>query len=69
MSDLATTEVSQVGRADRRPKTPREFQDHYHCGNTKFYELVRDGKLRVRKMGSRNLIMPEDEDAFIASLP
>ena len=38
-------------------------------GRTKFFELIREGKLRARKVGRRTLILRSDLEAFLASLP
>ncbi len=38
-------------------------------GNTKFYDLLKDGALRSRKIGRRTVIAADDLHAFIAALP
>jgi len=53
----------------RKPKSPREFEEFFHIGHTKFHQLINGGQLRITKLGRRTLVMPADEDAFVASLP
>jgi excisionase family DNA binding protein len=39
-----------------------------NIGRTKIYELIKEGKLKIIKIGDRSLVTAEDLDAFIASL-
>lgn len=36
---------------------------------TKFYQLVNDGRIKVRKIGNRSIILEEDLGAFLRALP
>lgn len=38
-------------------------------GRTKLYELIREGKFSARKMGKKTLLLTEELDAYIRSLP
>ncbi|MEA3533221.1 helix-turn-helix domain-containing protein [Rhizobium sp. CC-YZS058] len=38
-------------------------------GRTKLYELVKLGQLTPKKLGTRTLIITEELDAYIRSLP
>ncbi len=38
-------------------------------GRSTLYCIIKDGRLPVRKLGKRTLIMREDLDQFIAELP
>lgn len=38
-------------------------------GRSTLYALIKEGRLPVRKLGKRTLILREDLDRFIASLP
>lgn len=38
-------------------------------GKTKLFALIRDGHLPARKLGSRTIILREDVDRFLHSLP
>jgi len=38
-------------------------------GRTKLYELIREGKLTARKAGKRTLLLTEELDAYVRSLP
>lgn len=39
------------------------------CGRSMVYDLIRDGKIPARKVGSRTIILTSDVDAFLAALP
>jgi hypothetical protein len=39
------------------------------CGRTKVYELIRDGRLKAKRLDGRTLIPARDAAAFIESLP
>lgn len=41
----------------------------YDCGKTLIYELLRDKKIRARKLGSKTLIEFASFDEYLASLP
>jgi len=45
------------------------FCEDTDTGRSKVYELIRAGKLRAKKLGSKTLILAEDADRFLASLP
>jgi hypothetical protein len=49
--------------------TTREVQALAHVGNTKFYKDLKNGRVRVRKFGSRNLITAADARAYIEGRP
>ena len=38
-------------------------------GRTKVYELIRDGRLKAKRLDGRTLIPARDAEAFIDSLP
>lgn len=38
-------------------------------GRTKLYELLSDGKIEARKLGTRTLVLTESVERFLASLP
>jgi excisionase family DNA binding protein len=49
---------------------PKEARQRLGVGNTRFYEIVNAGGLRLVKLGDRAVGVIEDElDEFIASLP
>ena len=39
------------------------------CGNTKGYELIAEGRLIARKLGSRTMIETRSLRAYVAGLP
>jgi excisionase family DNA binding protein len=45
------------------------FCEDTDTGRSKVYELIRAGKLRAKKFGGKTLILAEDADRFLASLP
>src|SRR5262245_25103463 len=45
------------------------FCEASNTGRSKVYELIRTGRLRAKKFGSKTLILAEDANAFLASLP
>ena len=49
-------------------RTP-EFLARYPIGKTKLWELIRDGVLTTRKVGSRTLVEAESAEAWWNSLP
>lgn len=49
--------------------TVSEFLNVYGIGRTKFYDLVKKGRLPIKKVGKRSLIKKVDADAWLNSLP
>jgi hypothetical protein len=47
----------------------KEFCDRYDIGLTAFYEEVNEGRLIVKKRGSRTLVPRGNARAWFASLP
>lgn len=54
--------------AERGPKRPKQFCNHNNIGLTAFYAEVKAGRLRIVKRGRSTLVLPADEDAWLASL-
>ncbi len=48
--------------------TLNELIDEGPLGKTKVYEEVKKGFLRIRKLGNRTFVMPEDREAWHKSL-
>jgi excisionase family DNA binding protein len=48
---------------------PEEAARLLGIGRTQFFRLVRDQKLRVRKIGRRTLVLKVDLETFLQSLP
>jgi len=46
----------------------KDAQHALSIGNTKFYELVNEGKLKVVKIGSASFVPDESLRAYVASL-
>jgi len=52
----------------RQPLTPQQFRDRWQIGKSKYHELINTGKLKQTVITPRVIrVLPEDEDAFIAS--
>ncbi len=49
--------------------TIEDATNYCGIGRTKIYELVKSGKFTARKMGRRTLLLTEELDAYIRSLP
>jgi hypothetical protein len=49
--------------------SPKAFEQAYEIGHTKLYEEIKAGRLIVRKLGKRTIILTEDAVAWARSLP
>jgi excisionase family DNA binding protein len=49
-------------------RTVREFCRAYGVGHTKAYELIKNGQLRIAKVGTRTLIIEESARRWMAEL-
>lgn len=38
-------------------------------GRTKFYELVKSGQIKTRKVGNRTIVLATDLEAWLSTLP
>lgn len=56
MQDFSTLSIVQTAR-------------FLGIGRSTLYNLIKDGRLPVRKLGKRTLILRDDLDQFVASLP
>ena len=43
--------------------------DEINCGRTKIYQEIAAGKIKVRKLGKRSIILADDLQAYLNSLP
>ncbi|HUN01158.1 MAG TPA: helix-turn-helix domain-containing protein [Halothiobacillus sp.] len=48
---------------------PKEAQEALGIGNTKFYQLIQQGALDVRRIGRATVVTGESLRAFIENLP
>lgn len=48
---------------------PEEFQVRYGIGKTKFFALVKDGRIVARKLDGAILVRHEDAEAWARALP
>jgi hypothetical protein len=49
--------------------TVSQFLTDFAMGRTRFYELVGQGAIRVRKNGNKTIVTGDDAKAFLDSLP
>lgn len=56
MQDFSTLSIAQTAR-------------FLGIGRSTLYNLIKEGRLPVRKLGKRTLILRDDLDQFVASLP
>jgi excisionase family DNA binding protein len=47
----------------------KQFCQSANIGQTKTYELIAEGKLKSRKVGRHRIILHEDAQEFLQSLP
>lgn len=47
----------------------RKFCQMHAIGRTTFYEEVKYGRLRVRKLGKRTLVLREEAERWVDALP
>ncbi len=52
-----------------RTYRPKQFCEHFGLGLTKFYAEIAAGRLRARKIGRSTVILAEDAEAWLNSLP
>jgi hypothetical protein len=65
-------DVGMPGKSSTRGKLayrPREFCAALGIKPSKFYQLVRQRRLRVRKLDKATIVLDEDAQAFLRSLP
>ncbi len=54
---------------DRGARSLTDFCTWAGIGKTKAYEEIKAGRLKVRKLGAKTLVLDEDARAWLASLP
>jgi excisionase family DNA binding protein len=64
-----TLEQIPPGEIPQALLTVNQFCRRHEIGRTKFYELLRSGMLRAKKIGRKTVILAADELAWLASLP
>ncbi|MEQ8263329.1 helix-turn-helix domain-containing protein [Pseudohaliea sp.] len=51
------------------PFSRKAFCERWGISHQTFYDEVKRGRLTIRKIGSRTIVTPEDEQAWLDSLP
>jgi hypothetical protein len=54
---------------DKRAYSRPEFCNTHGIGQTKFYEEVKEGRLKVRKVGRKTIILRDDAEDWLQQLP
>jgi hypothetical protein len=53
----------------KRALSRQEFCDVYGIGQTRFYEEVKEGRLPVRKVGRKTIVLRDDAESWLQRLP
>lgn len=61
--------MSPTVTPDKRAYRFREFCETFGVGKDAAYKAIRDGTLIARKRGKATIILTEDAERYIASLP
>jgi hypothetical protein len=56
-------------RVWQRAMSVRGFCESVGIGRTRFYQEVKTGRLRVRKVGRRTIVTSDDADEWLSNLP
>ena len=67
--DQATASSSAPEGSQRLGYSVSEFAVATGIGRSKLYEAILDGQLTARKFGRRTIILREDAEAWLKSLP
>jgi len=51
------------------PRSRVAFCERWGISHQTFYDEVKRGRLRIRKIGTKTIVTPEDEQAWLDSLP
>jgi hypothetical protein len=62
-------EPSPIVRAAKLAYRVEELHDAAGIGRTRAFELIREGKLKARKDGANTIVLREDLEAYLHSLP
>jgi hypothetical protein len=54
---------------DKRAYSRPEFCNAHGIGQTKFYEEVKEGRLKVRKVGRKTIVLRDDAEDWLQQLP
>jgi excisionase family DNA binding protein len=69
MITQTNSEAEQQSRSRRRAMSIAEFCGRYGPSRTTTYELIKQGRLRARKIGKRTIITEDDAEDFLRCLP
>jgi hypothetical protein len=63
------SKISKRERQRQAAMSVRSFCESVSIGRTRFYQEVKAGRLRVRKVGRRTIVTAADADAWLSNLP
>jgi hypothetical protein len=63
------SEPERQRRSWQRAMTVRGFCESVGIGRTRFYQEVKAGRLRVRKVGRRTIVTSDDAEDWLNRLP
>ena len=63
------SERERQRRAWQRALSVRSFCESVGIGRTRFYQEVKAGRLRVRKVGRRTIVTADDAEEWLSRLP
>ena len=71
--DATEPGMSPMSKLEHQPPpralSVKSFCRRYEIGRTKFYEMLKQGEIRVVKAGRRTLILADDLERWERSLP
>lgn len=74
--DTSISEVERKRRSRQRAESIQqramsveEFCERYGVGRTRFYEEIKQRRLRARKVGKRTIITDDEAEAWLQRLP
>ena len=64
-----TLQTSTVDLTERAAFTVNEFLTWARISRAKFYEQVKDGRIPIRKLGKKTLVLKSDAERWLNDLP
>ncbi len=63
--NTATMERQESESLERRGYSPAEAARIIGCGRTKVYDLIKEGRIRVVKIGTRTIVSRDEIDRLL----
>jgi excisionase family DNA binding protein len=61
--------MTEIYTHTRGAMTVDEFCGWARIGRSKFYQEVQEGRIRLRKIGRKSVVIRQDAEAWLSSLP